>query len=109
MEISEKETLSLLHYYLGTITEMLKRAEQSDDLDLILKIKNIIDQWYLGLDYSAFLSDSKKLRMMSKANFKSIKNKKVQEILDSKPSKEILAQSVNITDEYLKKEGLKKS
>lgn len=73
MEISEKETLSLLHYYLGTITEMLKRAEQSDDLDLILKIKNIIDQWYLGLDYSAFLSDSKKLSMMSKANFKSIK------------------------------------
>lgn len=107
MEISKKETLSLLHYYLGTMTEMLKRAEQSDDLDLILKIKNLIDQWYLGLDYSAFLSNPKKLSMMPKANFKSIKNKKVQEILDNKPSKEVLFQSVNITDEYLKKEGLK--
>ena len=107
MGISKKETLSLLHYYLGTITEMLKRAEQSDDLDLILKIKNVVDQWYLGLDYSKFLSDSKKLSIMPKANFKSIKNKKVQEILDSKPSKGVLAQSVNITDDSLKKEGLK--
>jgi hypothetical protein len=107
MEISEKETLSLVHYYLGTMTEMLKRAEQSDNLDLILRIKNIIDQWYLGLDYSAFLSNSKKLSMMSEANFKSIKNKKAQEILDSKPSKEVLSNSVNLIDEYLKKEGLK--
>ena len=109
MEISKKETLSLLHYNLGTISEMLKRAEQSDDMGLILEIKNIIDQWYWSLDYLVFLSDSKKLSLMPKANFKSIENKKVQEILDSKPSKEVLFQSVHLIDEYLEKEGFKES
>lgn len=49
-KVSNEDILNLLNFYLETMTEMLRRAEQSDDLDLLLKIHDTVDEWQPKFD-----------------------------------------------------------